>query len=73
MTCPFCGAPLKPDFANLFTCETSFPHMSRFRSDRCLLGEKILRLTAVGDAIIENGSVSERLENEWNKAKEMEP
>lgn len=30
---------------------------------------RIEALVKVGDAIIENGSVSERLANEWNKAK----
>lgn len=31
--------------------------------------ERMSRLIKAGDAILENGSVSERLANEWNKAK----
>ena len=33
--------------------------------------ERMSRLIKAGDAIAENGSVSERLANEWNNAKGM--
>lgn len=35
--------------------------------------EQIRRLTEAGDAIVENGSVSERLFAQWTKAKEAKP
>lgn len=37
------------------------------------LRERIRRLTAAGDAIVENGSVSERLFVQWTQAKEAKP
>lgn len=87
MNCQFCNSPLAKDFTNLFTCGTSHPHRSRYRSTVCELGEKIFKLTSerdalqsrverlekVGSEIVCNGSVSERLYNQWNAAKEAKP
>lgn len=84
MNCQFCGSPLAKDFTNLFTCGTSHPHRSRFRSKECELGEQIFTLTSerdaltvrvkrledVGGEIVCNGSVSERLYKMWLQAKE---
>lgn len=51
MNCQFCNSPLAKDFTNLFTCGTSHPHRSRYRSTACELGEKIFKLTSERDAL----------------------
>jgi hypothetical protein len=43
--------------------------MGSMEIELALANEHIRRLTEAGDAIIENGSVSERLLNNWNEAK----
>lgn len=79
MNCPHCGAD---QIANIehpaaFECG-AFGHTHR--TGACKAREPLFRelqaakarieaLVKVGDEIIENGSVSERLFNEWNKAK----
>jgi len=78
-TCPHCGSlSVTIDKAgnHWFSCGSA----NRFKSQSCVDREplfkalqsakaRIASLVKVGDAIIENGSVSERLANEWNKAK----
>jgi hypothetical protein len=51
VNCQFCNSPLAKDFTNLFTCGTSHPHRSRYRSTACELGEKIFKLTSERDAL----------------------
>lgn len=43
--------------------------IEELKSEKSSWIQHAARLTAIGDQIIENGSVSERLANEWNKAK----
>ncbi len=77
-TCPYCGAEqIDVKYPLYFDCGTIEPY---HRTGACKVREplwkelqaaksRIESLVKVGDAIIENGSVSERLFNEWNKAK----
>lgn len=46
---------------------------SQIERENNALRECVKRLEEAGDAIVENGSVSERLHNEWMKAKEDKP
>lgn len=78
-TCPHCGAEqiVGVGYPGAFDCGAIEPY---HRTGACKAREplflelqaakaRIEAIVKVGDAIIENGSVSERLANEWNKSK----
>lgn len=77
-TCPYCGAGVfeyrYPQVyqcgswrggVRSYICKAREPLFQELQSTK----ERIEALVKVGDEIVENGSVSERLANEWNKAK----
>lgn len=81
-TCPNCGAEQSStEYANAFACGSlvdrrgwyHVTYICKARNGIFLQLQsakaRIESLVKVGDQIIENGSVSERLFNEWTKAK----
>lgn len=81
-TCPHCGAERDTMvYSNVFRCGSHHDKKGKlFRTACCKYRQPIFQelqfikaridaLVKVGDQIIENGSVSERLFNEWTKAK----
>lgn len=82
MKCAFCNALPKPDWdgcdLNWFHCGTMYPYGKPCKLDQTAqcqeaereqLNTSIERLKKAGDAMVENGSVSERMAKEWNEAK----
>lgn len=83
-TCPNCGAEQSStEYANAFACGSLVDRLGWYHpTEVCRAREPLWKelqstkaridaLVKIGDQIIENGSVSERLANEWNKAKKQ--
>jgi len=83
-TCPHCGMKMENSkYANEYDCGSFFDRKNKwYRTNVCEIREPLWKelqstkaridaLVKIGDQIIENGSVSERLANEWNKAKKQ--
>ena len=63
----------RTDEAQFGTGRVSVDFARQLERELAAATERIRRLTAAGDAIVQNGSVSERLFVQWTQAKEAKP